>query len=212
MTSTKVAQGARVLIPRGRPPGPWKRRRAGCWLRQRLSCGKRTRGRRGSWSSPSAWLCCGARTPTKVEAGKQLLTLSIGQGPHTDPQANLYKMATPGHAESGAGNSCAQGSVEPCLEPQGRYWGKGVEKEYTAAIRGLGPSVPSGAKSSVSCPPALQSGAGRAGPDQWRQRLPSSGTSATRKQTSSWGQKYSYSGELCPLLLLLPCSRHSLFK
>ncbi|XP_019657706.1 abscission/NoCut checkpoint regulator isoform X3 [Ailuropoda melanoleuca] len=45
---------------------------------------------------------------------------------------------------------------------------------------------------------ALQSGAARAGSDQWRQRLPSSGTSATRKQTSSWGQKYSYSGELCP--------------
>nr|KAF6394332.1 zinc finger FYVE-type containing 19 [Pipistrellus kuhlii] len=40
-------------------------RRAGCWLKLPSSCGRRTRGKSGSWTSPSAWPCFGDRTPTE---------------------------------------------------------------------------------------------------------------------------------------------------
>lgn len=140
--------------------------------------------------------------------------MSIKQPPprHTHPHATLYKMVTTGHAGSDAGNSCAQGSTELCPEPQGTYWGERVEKEYIGAIRGPGPPVPSDAKSSVPVCQPWRVGHGRAGCDQWQQRLPSSGTSATGKQTSSWGAKVQLLRRTLSMLLVLSCSCHSFFK
>lgn len=118
MTSTRGAQGPRVPVLRGKPPGPWRRRRAGFWLRQQSNFGRRTQGRSGSWPLPSAWLCFEERTQIKVEAG-EWLTLVQWAGPQLPPpgQALPSGCCTPCQTGSGAGGPCAQESVELCPEP-----------------------------------------------------------------------------------------------
>ncbi|XP_060003392.1 abscission/NoCut checkpoint regulator isoform X3 [Lagenorhynchus albirostris] len=62
----------------------------------------------------------------------------LGSPPHSHPQAKLHSGCTPCQAESGAGGPCAQGSIELHPEPRGRCWGKAVDEEQVAAIRGQG--------------------------------------------------------------------------
>lgn len=154
-----MAQGARALIPRGRPPGPWRRRRAGCWLRQQSSCGRRTRGRSGSWPLPSAWPCCGERTPIEVEAGEQPLTHIHWAGPPLPPPGQaLQNGCTLCQAESGAGVPMPRG---PTNSAQSHEEGTGAKQWMRSKWQSSGdrgPSVPSGAEPSVPAPQPCRMG------------------------------------------------------
>lgn len=87
--------------------------------------------------------------------------LAVLQGRDPDRGRTGGAAPTPGPSSGGL---YAQGPVELCPEPQGKYWSKAVAEGKVAAIEGQGTPVPSGAEPSVPDPKPCQVELGVGGP------------------------------------------------